>query len=460
MRLVFDIEADDLLLKSTIIHCMVCQDVDTEELYEFEDARIGLELLDQASEIIGHNIAGYDLPMLKKHYGWSPSKTVLITDTLIISRVYNYMRFGPRGHSLDVWGKFLKYPKMEFFDFRVYSPKMLEYCKQDVRLNTEVYKRLYEEGDREKYHTATMEMYLSSEVNLAMFCAEAHLGGWKFDLEAAYSLYVQLESELVEQETAIAGKLGKKAVRVPNAKGEIEVFPKWTKTGNYAHFIAAWFDIDPNTGMDDDRLLENDAPYCKVKFEFLELTSVSDVKIFLFKHGWKPTQWNYKRVGRNLRKTSPKITEDSLEGMEGELPKKYIEYSKASSRLNLLRGWIDASAEDGRMHGDTFTIGTPSFRVRHKLLVNIPSIDSKWGPEMRALFVSDPGWVIVGADSSGNQARSLGFYLESQEYINLLLDGDIHSFNASKLTWALRGSSMPRCLGHQEVKSLVTLQEK
>jgi hypothetical protein len=45
---------------------------------------------------------------------------------------------------------------------------------------------------------------------------------------------------------------------------------------------------------------------------------------------------------------------------------------------------------------------------------------------------------MVGAGSSGNQARGLAHYLRSPEYVDLLLNGDIHQYNADKLTAVLR----------------------
>jgi DNA polymerase I-like protein with 3'-5' exonuclease and polymerase domains len=76
------------------------------------------------------------------------------------------------------------------------------------------------------------------------------------------------------------------------------------------------------------------------------------------------------------------------------------------------------------------TIGTPSMRARHSIIVNVPSADSVWGPEMRKLFITKPGWKLIGADSAGNQARGLAHYLKSEEFTHTLLNGDIHTFNA------------------------------
>jgi len=85
------------------------------------------------------------------------------------------------------------------------------------------------------------------------------------------------------------------------------------------------------------------------------------------------------------------------------------------------------------LHGECMTIGTPSMRARHSVIVNVPSADSKWGPEMRKLFTTIPGWKLIGCDSAGNQARGLAHYLGDQDFIDVLLHGDIHTYNAEKL---------------------------
>ena len=67
--------------------------------------------MEEASLLIGHNILGFDLPALEKLFGWTLPKTVNLHDTLIMSQVQNYKRFGNDGHSLRRWGEFFGFPK-------------------------------------------------------------------------------------------------------------------------------------------------------------------------------------------------------------------------------------------------------------------------------------------------------------------------------------------------------------
>ena len=54
--------------------------------------------LEGATHIVGHNLIGFDLPVLRDVWGWEPGPDVRVVDTLILSRLANPSRDG--GHSL------------------------------------------------------------------------------------------------------------------------------------------------------------------------------------------------------------------------------------------------------------------------------------------------------------------------------------------------------------------------
>jgi len=213
------------------------------------------------------------------------------------------------------------------------------------------------------------------------------------------------------------------------------------KVTAYDMHTANWFGINEFSGQDEDRLVEG--PYSRIVIKDLDIDSIDDVKIFLYRNGWVPTEYNSKRVenpdrpGRFMKiQTSGKITEDSLECMHGD-GKLYCEFLTTKSRHSILKTWLAEVDANGNLHGDCMTIGTPSMRMRHKIIVNVPAADSVWGPEMRKLFIAKPGWKLIGADSAGNQARGLAHYLKSEEFTHQLLNGDIHQYNADVLTKVL-----------------------
>jgi DNA polymerase I len=52
-----------------------------------------------------------------------------------------------------------------------------------------------------------------------------------------------------------------------------------------------------------------------------------------------------------------------------------------------------------------------------------------WGADCRDLFGSPEGRTIVGADMSGLELRALAHYMNDDKYTDLILNGDIHSYN-------------------------------
>jgi hypothetical protein len=283
--------------------------------------------------------------------------------------------------------------------------------------------------------------YIAAEHYAHRFTAIASWKGWPFDTEKAYTLFEELTELKAKAESVLTERLGLKVIPVDKCKGIVAVKePTWTKQGKYNHHLAAWFDIDPWSGFPGEvRMVEG--PYCRVVFEPRKLSSPADVKDFLFEHGWIPDEWNYKKDARgnfekdgkgNRVKSSPKISDESLELLGGD-GKLYTDYKSASARYAILNTWLEEVDSEDLLHGDCFGIGTPSMRARHSIIVNVPSVQSFYGKEMRELFRCPPGWKIIGADSSGNQARGLAHYLKNDEFTDILINGDIHIYDAEKI---------------------------
>ena len=436
-RLIFDIETDGLLFQCTKMWIISTIDIDTKVQKYWLGTDTGwIDYLNEATLLVGHNIINFDLPALEKLYGWKPKASVNLHDTLLISQILNYKRFPSGSHSMEAWGVHLGYPKQEHEDWSQYSEEMKQRCLTDVQLNQRIYDVLLKELKKVAENAPQIKTYLKAEHYVAKWCSKATVEGWPFKLDEAKALFARMDKELNETRGKLLPKLGSKTVAVDKAKGVVEPkIPKWTKIGAYNHHVASWFGIDPYTGQDEDRLVEG--PYSRVEFVALDLDSSDDVKIFLFRNGWEPTEWNYKKgeldSEGNKIKTSPKITEDSLEFLGGD-GKLYVDFLSTKSRYGVLKTWIENTDGNNRLHGECFTIGTPSMRARHNIIANIPSGEAAWGKEIRSLFGCLPGWSFIGADSSGNQARGLAHYLQSEEFIDVLLNKDIHQYNADILT--------------------------
>lgn len=439
MRIVFDCEADGLIPSATRMWILTTYSLETKERKSYLEGDLGWQkVLSNATQVIGHNIVGYDLPLFKKLFNYELPSNVIITDTLILSQVLNYRRFGNDGHSLGRWGQALGQLKPEHEDWSKYSEEMRIRNTEDVEITVKVFNILDKEYKELLSKEPKIKVYIKAEHAASKWSADASLHGWPFDLKAAGELYTKLEKEMDKAYKVLNEKLGTICEPVDKNKGVIEYkTPKWTKNGFYDIHTARWFDVDPASGFEgEERIVEG--PYTRIEFRNLKLDSIADVKIFLFRNGWHPTEWNFKVdqvTGKKVR-SSPKITEDSLEFLGGD-GKLYLDFLTARSRHSILKTWIENTDKNGMLHGDCITIGTPSMRSRHNIIVNVPSTDSPWGKEMRSLFICLPGYKLIGCDSAGNQARGLAHYLGDPKFIDTLINGDIHQYNANVLTKVL-----------------------
>lgn len=82
--------------------------------------------------------------------------------------------------------------------------------------------------------------------------------------------------------------------------------------------------------------------------------------------------------------------------------------------------------EEWRVPAEAFSIGTNTFRMRHKHVVNIPARGLR---PLRHLFIAGKGKKIVGCDGAGLELRMLAHFMNDAIYTEIVLNGDIHSYN-------------------------------
>jgi DNA polymerase-1 len=396
---------------------------DTEEFLPFfrwyeENSRLSLT---------GHFIVGYDLPALKKLYGYVPAESTTLYDTMVMSQVLDYKRFGMRGHSLALWGEYFGKPKPEHENWSEYSTDMLWRCWEDVGINLLVMRKLSGELQNAvtKHNKTLLPRSLRVEHDVLHFCALAEEHGWPFDRAGGQALLKELETKMGEVEAGIIPRL-RPMLRVLDKEPRE---PKWLKSGIYDRHTARYFGIAQEEGLEDFPLIVG--PYQRFEYVQANMGNLDAVKELLDSLGWVPDDWNWRKgpSGEPVRGT-PKFTTTSLLPL-GEVGEQLDRYYTLRSRHQILHGWLENLDANDRLHGACFTIATPTGRARHSGIVNVPAADGKslYGAEMRKLFVSLPGWSIVGADSSGNQMRAFCHYLGNDAYTKEVIDGDVHSAN-------------------------------
>jgi len=398
-RYIFDLETNGLLDEVTKIHCIVAANLTTRKLHKFSTAagniEEGLQLLADAEELIGHNIMGYDLLVMKKLYPtWHTSAK--LTDTLIacrliwgnIGEVDSFSQTLPpklRGrHSLEAWGYRLKCLKGDYgatADWETYSKEMLQYCVQDVLVNNELYDKIISR----KYSQDAMDL----EHDIHRICLEQQQFGFPFNEEKAVALYAKLSSRRDELKRLM-----------------VDTF-------------------EPN-------IIE-----MKTKTKVLPFNPSSRQQIAdrLQKRGWEPKA--HTESGQVI------VNETTLKEIEDTIPeaKLLLEYLMLVKRLGQLsegkNGWLKLS-KNGRIHYSTNTLGAVTGRATASRpnVQQVPSDRAEYGKECRELFYAPKGWELMGSDQSGIELRCLASYMAEWDkgaYGRVILEGDIHTTNMEAL---------------------------
>jgi DNA polymerase-1 len=204
LRLVFDIETDGLFDAVTKVHCIVVAELDSERIDEYGRDQIpaALEHLTRADYLVGHNAQGYDLPVLRKLYGWAPSSGCRIVDTLIAARLIlpnlaeidsevaartKDAAFGRMhgAYSLEAIGVRLGTAKagVDIDDWSQWTPKLQARCVTDVAICKTLWQFLQPDG----YSRETLEL----EHRIAAICDRISTDGVPFDRGAAERLHRQ-----------------------------------------------------------------------------------------------------------------------------------------------------------------------------------------------------------------------------------------------------------------------------
>ena len=192
MNTVFlDIEADGL--NPTKIHCVVTKRSNEAHLTHLSKRSL-IDELAKGGKVCGHNLIGYDLPVMRKLWGISvPSERVL--DTLVLSRLFHPDREG--GHSLAVWGMHLGFPKGDHSEWDVLSDEMIEYCKRDVDVTEKLHNALMVQMQMREFSQQCVDL----EHSIAFICKDQEDNGFEFDRDGAVKLYEELTTRMHRIET-------------------------------------------------------------------------------------------------------------------------------------------------------------------------------------------------------------------------------------------------------------------
>ena len=413
MRLIFDIETNpidfktgDVLGQVQTVHCLVLMNLLSGQCWRFYDPTEGLRdpgtmsvergvrHLEQADELIGHNVLQFDIPVLRNLFDFNPRGK--ITDTLVCSRLFYPDR--PGGHSLREWGARVGAPKGEVDSFEAFTPAMLEYCEQDVRTNAAAYNQLQKEY---KEHDWDRSLDLEHEFAQIITTQEQH--GFFFNKLKA-QVYVRLWSAAINRIDSVV--LGSCPLRLNRGTSHREPFKINGDLKKVSAAACERYDIP----------IDNVAgPFSTVAWSDPDLNSHVQQKEVLKYLGWKPTYFT--ETG------TPQIEDHSVSAI-GPLGESILERNRLKTWRDRVQGLIDITDQNNRVHGGGNPCGTPTGRMRHSRIANIPRITSPFGRELRDLFCVPYGKILIGYDAAALELRILAHYIGSEKYIEAVTTPD------------------------------------
>jgi DNA polymerase-1 len=390
------------------------------------------QTIDNAIAVVGHNIIGYDIPVLEKILPSFRFNRTKVIDTLVVSQLLYYNI--PNGHSLESWGERLGFQKIKFNDFSRFTNEMLTYCKRDVDVTVKLFNIF-----SDYIHSPDWKTSLRLEHDIAWLCGDLHNNGFAFDKAKALTLHAQIQEELnqLENELRIAFPARSKLIR--------EITPSVTKHGTLHKKDFKWLQSNDLTSYTAG------ATFSLIDFELFNPGSPKQCVERLNQSGWKPTEKTKGHIQAEREKDQEKlehykvygwtVSESNLSTLPLTAPKaahKLVRWLLVASRRSTLEEWFKAYDDrTGRIHGRFRHIGAWTGRMSHAgpNMANIPSHGSAYGDEFRSLWHAKKNFKLVGVDADAIQLRVLAHYMNDSRFTAALVSGrkeegtDAHTLN-------------------------------
>ena len=367
-----DAETDGL--EPTQVWCVVTRENGANSVHTTPETL--LEALRGSVSVVGHNLIGYDLPVLKRLWGLHIEPERII-DTLVLSRLCDPSKSG--GHSLRNWGNNLGFPKGDHTDWSCLSPEMIKYCERDVEVTEAVHKKLLQEMS-DCFSPESIEL----EHQVQYSVQQQQRNGWTLDQTLSRELCATFKERMNEIEETLqrqfrpivhkrySDKTGKRL------KDKVEVF----NVGSRQQIAK-------------------------------RLSGIGAV------------------FGKVTEKGNPIVDEATLDTVDLPEARAISEYLMLQKRYAQVYSWLEHVKEDGRVHGRVISNGAITGRMTHQSpnMAQVPSSHSPYGHECRSCWTVPSSTKLVGFDASGLELRMLAHYMDDKEFTDVLLTEDIHTRN-------------------------------
>lgn len=447
---VFDIEADGL--NPSKIHCLTASVYSQGEwrlksTTDYDEMR---KFFLSADVLVGHNIARWDIPVVERLL--DIKITAKIRDTLFMSW---YLYPERLQHGLEWWGEHFGVPKPKVDDWEnLPIEEYIHRCEEDVKINCKLWdqisKDLFGLYDKDEKEVERLLDYLEFKSDCAR---EAEASRWKLDVARCISSLEELEDLKEEKMDQLrkgmppvqvmatvsrpdslyqAPKVYKKPATFQKNDGSLssagekyKMLCEHVGQDPYTTDVIqvpskelskkglAWLDLLEQEGLPETHT--EDITYVKSSKE-ANPNSVPQVKDWLYGLGWVPINFDYKddreipqiRIEedgvkvlcpsvRNLIKIDPVI--EALDGL-----------TVLSHRIGILKGYLENMDGDGYVKAAIQGL-TNTLRFKHKVVVNLPSVQKAYGEIVRGCLIAPEGFELCGSDMSSLEDRTKQHYM-------------------------------------------------
>lgn len=441
MDVIFDIETNGYYQDTNELHCIALKRIGVDKeplLFSSKDnnLHIGLDILQNADRLIGHNIIQFDIPVLEKLYP-TMNFTHNVLDTINLSMIC-FPEYPANQHSLEAWGKRLGFEKFnpmtgkEYTEeewkerkkikdnvWDVYTDEMGAYCQQDVRVTELVLWRC---------NVDDIEPYVIELDNaFAWIISQQIITGANINKDKLLKLVEQIEKDEKEAERNLLKHL-----------------PTFV---DYTFKVYKRDNKNKNIKAGDIEVIEVITPF-NLNSTYHWMRYLKD------KYNFEPPL--VRRKGKD--NPTPSLDDEVLASIEDKYPEvkdlllwkkatkiKRMIYSGDTSVYNLLDN-------NSVIHGKLYVDGTVSGRCSHSKpnLSTMPSVKSDdngpvkgikggYAYEVRSFFEARPGFKQVGFDAKGLEYMCLAHYINDKHFsVDVIENGDIHTWTQTTLGFETR----------------------
>lgn len=387
------------------------------------------KFLDTSPVMLTHNGILFDREALA-FLGYDVSK-VSVIDTLFISWYLQPKRFQ---HGLENYGEEFGIPKPVIDDWEKqtqeeYNFRVMQDCRIQLQLWKEQYRqllRIYQSPQEVKRFID----YLMSKGNQLRIQQNTK---WKVNIPKCIKLKEQIDAEIEQKYLVLENAMPK----IPIKKIKKRPANCFKKNRTLSEHGRRWKLICDQHNLDFNDL----------NLEIMMITgyqkgnpgSSSQIKDWLFSLGWEPESFKFvrdKESGENRK--IPQVTVKDEEGnpdicpslhkLAEKHPESGIEHliglGVLKHRSSICKGFLDKHVNGyltARCGGLTNTL-----RLKHRELVNLPSIRVQYGKELRGLLEVEDGYELLGSDLSSLEDRCKHHYqwLYDPEYVKKQMRDD------------------------------------